>query len=155
MPFEREVHSLPQIPIKASNILLAFRFFDKNFRYLQISDVIGVASETGINQYEQAISDDSNELTTMSVNDNVDGNFDESTSSNLIISESFSMLLNDENVSSSRFEREDNVWNFHDDFVLTDVGSLSNETIDSEQSNTKNNSDLNSGGGVSSLFLPK
>ncbi len=135
--------------------MLAFRFFDKNFRYLQISDVIGVASETGINQYEQAISDDSNELTTMSVNDNVDGNFDESTSSNLIISESFSMLLNDENVSSSRFEREDNVWNFHDDFVLTDVGSLSNETIDSEQSNTKNNSDLNSGGGVSSLFLPK
>jgi len=135
--------------------LLAFRFFDKNFRYLQISDVIGVASETGINQYEQAISDGSNELTTMSVNDNVDGNFDESTSSNLIISESFSMLLNDENVSSSRFEREDNVWNFHDDFVLTDVESLSNETIDSEKSKTKNNSDLNSGGGVSSLFLPK
>ena len=78
-------------------------------------------------------------------------NVDESSSSSLIISGSFSMLHNDENnSSSSRVEREDNVWNFHDDFALTDVGSLSNET-GSEKSKT----DLNSGGGGSSLFLPK
>ena len=82
----------------------------------------------------------------MSSNENVDENL----SSNLIISGSFSMLHNDENNSSSRVEREDNVWNFHDDFALTDVESLSNET-GSEKSKT----DLNSGGGVSSLFLPK